>query len=152
MKKHLFLAATAAILAFPLSHPAAAQPADDSARTRQVEADRATIVEARIAAIKAGLRLSPAQEKDWDNLEKVARDVIAARAARQKEAMKEAAGFADRDDVVSGMKLAAKDLVARGQELEKVAEAAAPLYAGMDAAQRHNFAVLLHSFAPGAER
>ncbi len=152
MKKHLLLAATAVLLAFPLLHPAAAQPADNAAQAGQIEADRATIVEARIAAIKAGLRLAPAQEKDWDNLEKVARQVIAARAARQKEAMKEAAAFGDKDDVVSGMKLASKDLIARGEELEKVAEAAAPLFASMDAVQRHNFAVLLHSFAPGAQR
>ncbi len=47
--------------------------------------------------------------------------------------MKEAAAFRDQDDVVSGMKLASKDLTARGEELQKVAEAAAPLFASMDA-------------------
>ena len=98
------------------------------------------------------MRLTPAQAKDWDNLEQVARQVIAARAQRQKEAMKEAAAFRDQDDVVSGMKLASKDLIARGEELQRVAQAAAPLFASMDATQRHSFAVLLHSFAPSAQR
>ncbi len=152
MNRHFLFALTAALLAFSPLRPAAADPSQAPAQTQQSEADRATIVDARIAAIKAGLRLTPAQEKDWDNLEKVARQVIAARAERQKEAVKEAAAFRDKDDVVSGMKLASKDLVARGEELGKVAEAAAPLFASMDAAQKHSFAVLLHSFAPSAQR
>jgi hypothetical protein len=152
MNRYALLAMTAAVLAFAPLRPAAADSSQASAHARQVEADRATIVDARIAAIKAGLRLTPAQEKDWDNLEKVARQVIAARAAREAEAMKEAAAFRDKDDVISGMKLASKDLVARGEELQKVAMAAAPLFASMDAAQRHNFALLLHSFAPSAQR
>ncbi len=154
MKKHLAAAEMAGLLAFPLVRPAEAESPEPSAQeqAQQYEADRATIVDARIAAIKAGLHLTAAQEKDWDNLEKVAREVIAARAARQQESMKEAAAFRDKDDVVSGMKLAAKDLIARGEELQRVADAAAPLFAGMDPAQRHSFAVLLHSFAPSAQR
>jgi hypothetical protein len=152
MNRHFLFALTAASLAFSSLRPAAAETSQAPAQTQQSEADRATIVDARIAAIKAGLRLTPAQEKDWDNLEKVARQVITARAERQKEAVKEAAAFRDKDDVVSGMKLASKDLIARGEELQKVAEAAAPLFASMDAAQRHSFAVLLHSFAPSAQR
>ncbi|MCI4678900.1 Spy/CpxP family protein refolding chaperone [Rhodoblastus acidophilus] len=151
MKKHLLLAVAAAVLALPLLRPAAAEPSQSQAQAQKFEADRATIVDARIAAIKAGLRLAPAQEKDWDNLETVAREVIAARAARQQEAMKEAAAFHDKDDVIDGMKLASKELIARGEEVQKVAEAAAPLYASMDAAQKHRFAMLLHSFAPSAQ-
>jgi len=154
MKRQLLGAALAAFLAVPALLPAAAQPVESQAaaqqQQQQIEADRLTIIDARIAAIKAGLHLTPAQQKDWDALEKVVRDVISARAARQIAAMKEAAEFRDKDDVVSGMQLASKDLIARGEELQKVAEAAAPLYASMDTAQKHRFALLLHSFAPGA--
>jgi zinc resistance-associated protein len=152
MKKHLFAAAMAGLMAFPLARLAAAQSADAPAQAQQSEADRLTLIEARIAAVKAGLQLSPAQQKDWDALEKVARDVISTRAARQIADVNEAAAFRDKDDVVSGMKLAARDLVARGQELQKVADAAAPLFASMDAAQKHRFAVLLHSFSPTASK
>jgi hypothetical protein len=151
MKKCLLTAAMAASLALAFARPVLAEP-DVPAQAQQAEADRLTLVEARIAAVKAGLQLTNAQQKDWDNLEKVARDVIAARAARQVAAMKEAAAFRESDDVVSGMRLAARDLAARGEELQKVADAAGPLYASMDAAQKHRFAVLLHSFAPGAQR
>jgi zinc resistance-associated protein len=156
MKKHLFAAAISGLLAFSLAHPAAAESADASAQAQaqapQSDADRLTLIEARIAAVKTGLRLTPAQQKDWDNLEKVVREVIAARAARQVADVKEAAAFRDKDDVVSGMKLAARDLAARGEELNRVADAAAPLFASMDPAQKHRFAVLLHSFSPTAQK
>jgi hypothetical protein len=152
MKKYLFAAAVSGLLAFPLAHPAAAQSADASAQAQQSEADRLTLIEARIAAVKTGLQLNPAQQKDWDNLEKVAREVIAARAARQIADVNEAAAFRDKDDVVSGMKLASRDLAARSEELKRVADAAAPLFASMDPAQKHRFAVLLHSFSPTAQK
>jgi hypothetical protein len=153
MKRQFVGAAMAVSLACALAAPVRAEPVDAAAQAQQqADADRLTLIEARIAAVKAGLQLTQAQQKDWDNLEKVVRDVISARAARQIAAAKEAAAFRDSDDVVSGMKLAAKDLVARGEELQKVADAAAPLFAGMDAAQKHRFAVLLHSFAPMAHQ
>ena len=40
---------------------------------------------ARIAALKAGLRLTPAQEKNWSALETALRDVAKDRAARAIE-------------------------------------------------------------------
>jgi hypothetical protein len=152
MKHFLFAAAISGLLAFPLAQQAAAQSADASAQAQQSEADRLTLIEARIAAVKTGLQLTPAQLKDWDNLEKTVREVIAARAARQVADVKEAAAFRDKDDVVSGMKLAARDFSARGAELNRVADAAAPLFASMDTAQKHRFAVLLHSFSPTAQK
>jgi hypothetical protein len=152
MKNHLFAAAISGLLAFPLAQQAAAQSADAPAQAQQSETDRLTLIEARIAAVKTGLQLTPAQQKDWDNLEKTVREVITARAARQIADMKEAAAFHDKDDVVSGMKLAARDFSARGAELNRVADAAAPLFASMDPAQKHRFAVLLHSFSPTAQK
>lgn len=156
MKRYVLTAVMAASLAFPFARPVLAEPpaeaADAAAQAQQAEADRLTLIDARIAAVKAGLQLTPAQEKDWTNLEQVVRGVIAARAARQVAAIKEAAAFRETDDVVSGMRLAAKDFVARGEELQKVADAAAPLFASMDAAQKHRFATLLHSFAPVAAK
>jgi hypothetical protein len=153
MKHFLFAAAISGLLAFPLAQQSAAQPAADAtAQAQQSEADRLTLIEARIAAVKTGLQLTPAQQKDWDNLEKTVREVITARAARQIADMREAAAFRDKDDVVSGMKLAAKDFSARGAELSRVADAAAPLFASMDTAQKHRFAVLLHSFSPTAQK
>jgi hypothetical protein len=155
MKKHLLIGVMAAVLAFPLVRPAAAETVDAAAQEQakaQAEAqqyaeDHATLVEARVAALKAGLKLTPAQEKHWETLEKVLREVVAARSARRKTFLAQAAEFHEKDEVVQSMKLVGRNLVARGEEMQKVAEAAAPLFESLDAAQKHRFALLLHSFA-----
>ncbi len=147
MKKHFLLGAMAAFLAFPVVLPAAAEPADPSIQAQQTEEDRATLVEARVAALKAGLKLSSAQEKYWDGLEKVLRDVVGARAARRKAFLEQATELRDKDEVIQGMKMVGKNFVARGEDLEKISEAAAPLFDSLDAAQKHRFALLLRSFA-----
>jgi hypothetical protein len=147
MKKHLLIGAMAAALAFPAIRPAAAEPVDAAAEARQYAEDHATLVDARVAALKAGLKLTPAQETNWNTLEKVLREVVAARSARRLAFLAQAAAFHEKDEVVQGMKLVGKNLAARGEELQKVAEAAAPLFESLDAAQKHRFALLLHSFA-----
>ncbi len=153
MKRHFLVGATAALMAFPAISQAAAEAADPSTQAQQTEEDRATLMEARIAALKAGLKLTTAQEKSWDSLEKVLREVSGARATRRKAFREQAAVFHEKDEVIQGMKLGAKDLVARGEELQQVAEAAAPLFDSMDADQKHRFTLLLRSFiAPAAQK
>jgi hypothetical protein len=147
MKKHLFIGAMAAALAFPAFCPTVAEPVDPAVEARQNAEDHATLVEARVAGLKAGLKLTPAQEKEWNALEKVLREVVAARSARRQAFLAQAAEFHEKDEVVQGMKLVGRNLAARGEELQKVAEAAAPLFESLDAAQKHRFALLLHSFA-----
>jgi len=149
MKKHLLLAAMAAVLVFPaVSLPVAAESAETAAQAKQSSEDHATLVDAKIAALKTGLKLTTAQEKNWESLEKVLREVAAARGARKAEARQQASDMLDKDEVLAGMKLGAKLLKARSEDLDKVAEAAAPLFASMDEAQKHRFALLLHTFAP----
>jgi hypothetical protein len=151
MKKQFFLAAMAAVLAFPLaSLPALAESSEAAAQAKQASEDHATLIDAKISALKTGLKLTTAQEKHWESLEKVLREVAAARNARKAEARQQAADMLDKDEVVAGMKLGSKLLKARAEDLEKVAEAAAPLFASMDEAQKHRFALLLHTFAPRA--
>jgi hypothetical protein len=149
MKKQFLLAAMAALLAFPLaSLPALAESSEAAAEAKQASEDHATLVDAKISALKTGLKLTTAQEKNWESLEKALREVAASRAARKAEARQQANDMLDKDEVLAGMKLGAKLLKARGEDLEKVAEAAAPLFASMDEAQKHRFALLLHTFAP----
>ena len=148
MKKHLLLAAMTALLTFPaVSLPAAAESPEAAAQAKQAVEDHATLVDAKIAALKTGLKLTTAQEKNWESLETVLREVAATRGARKAEARQQANEMLDKDEVIAGMKLGAKLLKARGEDLEKVAEAAAPLFASLDEAQKHRFALLLHTFA-----
>jgi zinc resistance-associated protein len=148
MKKHLLLAATAALLVFTvIGLPATAETTETAAQAKQASEDHATLVEAKIAALKTGLKLTTEQEKNWESLEKVLREVAAARSARRAEARQQASDMLDKDEVIAGMKLGARLLKARSEDLEKVSEAAAPLFASMDEAQKHRFALLLHTFA-----
>ena len=52
---------------------------------RVSEEDRAAFTDARIAALKAGLKLTQAQEKNWPTLETAIREEAKARAARVAE-------------------------------------------------------------------
>jgi len=151
MNRHFVVGVMAAGLALSLVRPAMSLPAAPSA-VQLTDEDRAALAEARIAALKAGLKLTPAQQKDWEALEKVLRDVVSARVARQAAFRERAAELHDKDEVVQGMKLGAKDLIARGEELQKVADAAAPLFDSLDAAQKHRFTLLLHSFVASSAR
>ncbi len=80
-------------------------------------------------------------------MENVLSDVVKARAARRQAFRDQLAALREKDEVIQGLKLGAKDLAARGEDLQKVAEAAAPLFESLDAPQKHRFALLLRSFA-----
>ena len=54
-------------------------------RHRLSPEDRAAFVDARIAALKAGLELTPEQAKNWPNFEKALRDMAQLRAERIAE-------------------------------------------------------------------
>jgi len=84
MKTALSAVAVAAVLAFaPLAGGTFAAQ-EDSARqhSRFSAEDRAAFLDARIAALKAGLELNADQEKNWPALESAMRDLAKERAAR----------------------------------------------------------------------
>src|ERR1700731_2787316 len=80
MKKHILIAATAALLALPnlSSTVLAASPEaseDAGAHYPRFSAeDFAAFTDAHIAALKVGLKLTPAQEKNWPPLEMALRE------------------------------------------------------------------------------
>lgn len=76
--------AVAAVLAFAPLASGTYAAADDSAQqhTRFTPEDRAAFLDARIAALKAGLELNANQEKNWPPLESAMRDLAKERAAR----------------------------------------------------------------------
>jgi hypothetical protein len=103
--------------------------------------DRAAFFDARVAAVHAGLRLSPDQEKLWPALESAACDTMKAMVdERQKfRAAVPATNPIDR------LQRRAELLMLRGQSLKKVADAAQPLYASLTDEQKHRLPVLMHS-------
>ena len=126
--------------------------ADDSAQRQQHDRfspeDRAAFLDARIAALKAGLVLNAEQETNWPPLESAMRDLAKQRAERF-------AAWRDRRDdnqdgdvevnPVDRLARASERLSARAADLGKLAAAAKPLYDSLDDSQKRRFAMLFHA-------
>jgi len=107
-------------------------------RWRPSVEDRAAFSDARIAGLKAGLKLTAEQEKHWPALEKALRDRAKLRADRFA-----ARASADKPkDPVERLKMRAERLTEAGASAKVIADAAAPLYASLDESQKKRFAVL----------
>ena len=112
--------------------------ADGAQRWRPSAEDVSAFGDARIAALKAGLKLTADQEKLWPPLEKALRDASKARADRMA-----ARASADRpSDPVERMQFRAQRLSEAGASLKSIADAAAPLYKILDDGQKHRFTLL----------
>jgi len=151
MNKHLLIAATAAALILPgVSSRVLAEPPEHATEHHELSAeDMAAFTDARIAALKAGLKLTPAEEKNWPTLETALRDAAKAHASRAAEWREKAKELHEKHNVIEGIKLHAKGLLARGAEMEKIADAAKPLFDTLDDAQKRRFGILVHHVLHG---
>lgn len=110
--------------------------------------DRAAFADARIAAVKAGLKLTPDQEKLWPPLEAAVRDFAKLRIDRANARMN--AGKDDSkdaqqpDDPVGRLRQRADNMAATAAALKKIADAADPLYKTLDDSQKRRLKVLTH--------
>lgn len=100
--------------------------------------DIAAFGDARIAALKAGLKLTPDQEKNWPAVESALRDLTKQRSERVA-----ARASADRPaDPMQRLSLRAQTMESRSAALKRFADAAEPLYQSLDNGQKHRFMVL----------
>ena len=149
MKKHILIAATAALLALPnLSSSVFAASSEEFSDAagylpKFSPEDVAAFTDARIAGLKAGLKLTPAQEKNWPALETALREQAKTRAVRIAEWRDKAKELQEHRSVIEGLQQGAKRLAARSTELEQLADAAKPLYESLDDAQKGRFRALL---------
>jgi hypothetical protein len=178
-KTMLLLASTALITVSTLAAPALARDRDrDRSERSEVTANQLiNQADAQTARMKADLRLTPAQEKDWAAFEDARHQAAKRRADRAiaMQANDKAARDADRatrdaprttdskatDDNATvgkaapdGTAAAAPGLldrinadadaqIERANDWKKLAEAARPLYAGLDDRQKRRFAEIL---------
>ena len=112
--------------------------------------DVAALTDARVAGLKAGLKLTAEQEKSWPAVETAIRDLAKERGDRMKDraARREARRGGDkaqqaRPDALARLRQGADAMTARAASLKKLADASEPLYKSLDDGQRHRFAVLL---------
>lgn len=111
--------------------------------------DRAAFADARIAAVKAGLKLTPDQEKMWPAVETSVRAFAKLRIdranARMEERKARATGNNDTPpNPVERLQKRADNMAATAAAMKKIAEAADPLYKTLDDGQKRRLAVLTH--------
>jgi hypothetical protein len=110
--------------------------------------DRAAFADARIAAVKAGLKLTPDQEKLWPPVETAVRDFAKLRIDRANARMNPAKDDADAaeksDDPVARLHARADAMATTAAALKKIADAADPLYKTLDDGQKRRLTVLAH--------
>src|SRR3981189_1358512 len=109
--------------------------------------DRAAFADARIAAVKAGLKLNPDQEKLWPPVEAAVRDLAKLRIDRAKARMNTQRDSQDAqkpDDPVARLRERADTMAATAAAMKKIADAADPLYKTLDDGQKRRLAMLTH--------
>jgi hypothetical protein len=116
--------------------------------------DRAALLDARLAGLKAGLRLTPDQEKLWGPFEAAVRDFAQMRMARMQAMMQRAEKMGEDEEgadkagqetsPIDRLDRMASRLTTVGTALKGIADAAKPLYASLDDEQKRMFGFLSH--------
>lgn len=118
------------------------------ARHRLSADDIAAFTDARIAGLKAGLQLTPEQQKNWPPFEQALRDMAQLRIQRMRA--REAASQQGETPITPFDRLArrADDMGKTSAALKHVADAGAPLYQGLNDAQKDRFRMLARMLRP----
>lgn len=142
MKKILLTVATAVMIAgSAFTGSAIAQNRDERPDRSALTANQIVAqVDARTARIKADLRLTPEQEKNWPGLASALHDIGKNRADRVIAFHTERGQQKDTGDVIEYLNSHAKFLGDRSADVKKLADAAQPLYASLDEQQKKRFA------------
>jgi hypothetical protein len=106
--------------------------------------------DARIAAMKAGLKIRPDQEKSWATFESTMRDLAKQRQDRlqQLSAQNAAATGAQAPDAIALLRRRADAMAQTSAELRRFADAFEPLYKSLDDGQKRRMAMLVASLGP----
>ena len=120
---------------------------------RMNPADRAAFADARIAAVHAGLKLNPDQEKLWPPVETAVRDFAKMRIDRANARMNakpdDSQDAQKPDDPVARLRERADNMATSAAAMKKIADAADPLYKTLDDGQKRRLAILTHHMEGG---
>jgi hypothetical protein len=120
---------------------------------RMTPEDRAAFVDARIAAVHAGLKLTADQEKLWPPVEAAVRDFAKLRIDRANARMaapqnqpqdSQKQDSQGDEDPVARLRERAQTMAANADAMKKIADAADPLYKTLDDGQKRRLAILTH--------
>jgi hypothetical protein len=143
----LYVVAAAALAGSGVAFTALANPGgEEESAAQTMMAERGFLLDAKLAGMKAALKLTPDQEKLWPAFETAVRDAYKARMdammARRQQMM---SGPPSPIDMLTHM---SDHMAQMSQELKKVADAAKPLYDSLDATQKAHFGPLMRMLRP----
>ncbi|WP_158817049.1 Spy/CpxP family protein refolding chaperone [Methylocapsa sp. S129] len=124
-----------------------APTAPDAAQTQRMMDNHAVLLEAHLAGMKAGLKLTAEQEKNWPAFESAIRDAAKAHAEGWRQ-MHEHMDGGERPSPIEHMTKMSEHLQKMSAELKMVADAGKPLYDSLDDSQKRHFGPLLRDFLP----
>ena len=157
MKKTIAAATIALTLAgagFALAQQTAqTSPAREGRGFQPSAEDMAALTDARVASLKAGLKLTAEQEKHWPAVETAIRDLAKDRAERMKARTERMASRRESrggdnaqpsgPDAIGRLRQGADAMTTRAAGLKKLADASEPLYKSLDEGQKHRFTMLM---------
>jgi hypothetical protein len=144
MKKIVFVTLAVAALAGSAASYSAYAAADDAPSRHEMRMEtRAALLDAHLAGLKAGLKLTADQEKNWPAFETAVRDIAKDRMERFKE-MRAEWEKGERPSPIDHMRMMSDRLAKGSADLKTLADAAAPLYASLDDTQKREFGPLFH--------
>jgi zinc resistance-associated protein len=120
-------------------------------RMQHWAADREAVLDAKLAGMKAELKLTPDQEKLWGPFETAVRDSAKSR----MDAMQAMMGNREHGEHMSPvdhLDAMADRLSKAAADVKTIADAAKPLYASLDESQKHNFGTLGRMLMPERAR
>ncbi|HML08300.1 MAG TPA: Spy/CpxP family protein refolding chaperone [Xanthobacteraceae bacterium] len=113
--------------------------------------DMKAFADARIAALKAGLQLTPDQEKNWPSFEQALRDLVKLRIERLQARIREHEAAGEEQPPINPFERLQQraDVMSQfGAALKHVADAGGPLYQSLNDAQKNRFRILAHILRP----
>jgi len=131
-----------------LAPAALAAGSPDVAQIERMQQRHALLLDAHLAAMKAGLNLTAAQEKNWPAFEAAIRDAEKARADRWRQA-RDRMAQGEPPSPIERMTIMAGHLEKMAAQLQIVADAGKPLYESLDDGQKRDFGPLMRELRFG---
>jgi zinc resistance-associated protein len=142
-------AASALVIAGTVAYAQPAPPAGDAAasgqRGRMTRADFDSLTDARIAAIQAGLKLTPDQQKLWGPVEQAVRAMATTRAQRMQEWRERIGARTERPDLMQRLEQRSAVATKNAESLSGLSTAMKPFWASLDDRQKRLLPILMRS-------
>jgi hypothetical protein len=153
MKRTLLAALFLSLISAPVVASAAEsdQQPSRAERMQHWAADRETMLDAKLAGMKAGLGLTADQEKLWAPFESAVKDADKSRMDAIGQMMR-MRSQGERMSPIDHLDAMADRLSQGATNIKKVADAAKPLYDSLDDAQKHKFGMLGRMLMPERSR